>query len=97
MFSITFGMTSLQEAATDYFKIYFARQNKKPEGDFEFSPKGAGDQIGGKMSVNFKEEKKLVYYIKTHQHGSNIRNSSAKPVDAKELLVYRILEKIGLA
>ena len=94
------NVSVLQESAIEYFKYLYP--NTDPSKDFAFSNKREGDQVGQILKIKYIDEKKqnreVSYFIKTHQHGSNSRDSgvSAGNVDLKELFVYRALEKMGL-
>jgi len=46
-------------------------------------------------NVEIRMARRIAYFIKTHQHGSTSERSSIKPVDPKELFVYKVLEYIG--
>lgn len=90
----------LKNAASQYFTQLFSEQNKKIL-QIVFAPKPDGDQMGQKMIIqyqpsNSENQHRIAYYIKTHQHGSNSRRSSSKPVDAKELFIYKVFEYIGM-
>ena len=54
-----------------------------------------GVELGSKDVAEETQECMTTYYIKTHQHGSTSECSSVKPVDPKELFVYKVLEYIG--
>jgi len=89
----------LENAATLYFEQLFKQQGKTIDKIY-FSAKLGGDQMGKKMTISYKtlESQKIqsiVYFVKTHQHGSNSRVSSARAVDPKELLIYKVLEYAG--
>ncbi len=51
------------------------------------------------MAINYEDSfgqlHRIRYFIKTHQHGSTSATSSTKPVDLKEIFVYKVLEYIG--
>lgn len=47
------------------------------------------------ISAESTHEKIITYHIKTHQNGSTSENSSIKPVDLKELFIYKLLEFTG--
>ena len=94
------NVVALKQSAIEYFKYLYP--NTDPSKDFAFSNKREGDQVGQILKIKYIDEKKqnreVSYFIKTHQHGSNSRDSgvSAGNVDLKELFVYRALEKMGL-
>jgi len=52
------------------------------------------ETANGAAALEFKPHR-ITYHIKTHQHGSTSQASSTKPVDPKELFVYKVLEYIG--
>ncbi len=62
-----------------------------------FFPKVAGVQMGSQAYVTFPDGKLLKYHLKTHSGGRLASHSSAaKPIDPRELLVYKFLEHIGV-
>ncbi len=93
----------IENASREYFINLFKKENKiigNPEKDISFFAKPTGDQMGRKINIKYKyqadsKEHEINYYIKTHQHGSTHSASSAKPVDPKELFVYKVLELTG--
>jgi len=89
----------MEEAAVIYFANLFEQQNKKIIDSPAFRSKGSGVQLGEIMVINYVDsvggQHRIEYFIKTHQHGSTSATSSVKPVDPKEILVYKILEYIG--
>ena len=98
----------IQEAATQYFTKLFRSMGRNIS-DITFTSKKSGVQLGTVMTIMYVEadaesrgggagspqEHRITYYIKTHQHGSTSEVSSVKPVDPKELFVYKVLEYIG--
>lgn len=89
----------LEEAAIIYFTALFKQQSKRIIATPTFRPKGLGVQLGRIMAINYADSvgrsHRIEYFIKTHQHGSTSGASSVKPVDPKEIAVYKILEYIG--
>lgn len=90
----------LQKVASMYFEEKFRQENKKIL-DIAFLPKVDGVQMGNRMRIIYLDEEEvehqIIYYIKTHQHGSlRSGGSTITTVDFKELFVYRILEYAGL-
>ena len=90
----------LEECATRYFKDLFSKTKRKIE-SIKFFSKSGGDQLGRKMRIKYtdeetKEEREIDYFIKTHQYGSKSGISSTKPLDPKELFIYKVLEYTGL-
>jgi hypothetical protein len=62
-----------------------------------FFPKVCGVQQGTHACVTLSNEKVLKYYIKSHSGGRLASNSSApKCVDPRELVVYKVLEYLGV-
>jgi hypothetical protein len=73
----------------------------------EVNKKKLGAQFGGIISIKEKEKEKERKFFKTHQDGSRFTNYSgelyfsrsiglAKPVNIRELFIYKILEKLGM-
>lgn len=91
----------IHESATLYFRGLFERMGRViPPGGIAFTNKNDGVQLGAIMTITYREvgsgeEKKIRYYIKTHQHESTSKVGTVKPPDPKELFVYRLLEHIG--
>ena len=65
-----------------------------------------GIQFGGIITIESKQNKERLFF-KTHQNGSRFTNytgvlfysksiSLAKPVNIRELLIYKVLEKLGM-
>jgi len=97
----------IKEAAEKYFRSLFEKMDRNIT-EIIFPPKSGGIQLGTKMIITYMEPEKasgvtaekpiihrIRYHIKTHQHGSASQASSTKPVDPKELFVYKVLEYIG--
>jgi hypothetical protein len=81
----------LKDAAARYFKQRFPHQ------DIFFRDKIGGVQLGAQLHVQLGAGKELRYHIKTHAAGRLMSNSSApKPVEPRELVVYKCLEHLGL-
>jgi hypothetical protein len=92
----------LEKLTREYFADLF-NQKKNNISKVIFHPKeGSGVQHGKVMEIQYtenesKDDKVIKYYIKTHQHGSiSGSHGSVKPVDPKELLVYKVLEHLGI-
>lgn len=90
----------LEEAARKYFQQLFEHQEKRIL-NITFSSKTGGNQVGEKMHIAFQtadseRKQQITYYIKTHQYGSTSQHSSSKPVDLKELFIYKVFEYIGV-
>ncbi len=94
--------TPLEEAVRAYFQQLLVG-GPEPPIVVEFQDKPGGVHVGVKMVVTYQvpgvaggaESRRAAFYIKTHQYGCGWDFNSTKPVDPKELLVYRILEYIG--
>ncbi|MHA1558441.1 MAG: hypothetical protein ACTSXG_01345, partial [Alphaproteobacteria bacterium] len=77
-----------QAEAVEYFSKYF-----KDIKDIKFEDKKGGDQMGNEVHITFQDNSKRIYYAKTHRGGlKSQHSSSSKPVDLKELLIYKVLE-----
>ncbi len=63
----------------------------------QFFPKLSGVQLGTRARVSLPGGEVLIYYIKTHSGGKNSSfSSAAKSIDPRELLVYKVLEHLGV-
>ena len=61
----------------------------------DFRPKYSGSQSGFKILVQLPDREELKYHLKIHSGGKLESNSSCvKPVDPRELLIYKILERL---
>jgi len=94
------SIEALEKCARDYFEAYFRSIGVRLD-KVEFLAKNFGDQVGRKARITYWDEasktrQQVIYFIKTHQHGSASGSKSIKPVDPKELFVYKVLEYIGL-
>lgn len=91
----------IQDAATLYFIGLFDKMGRVTSpGGISFTNKNDGVQLGTIMTIVYKEsgseeEKRIRYYIKTHQQGSTSRHGTLAPPDPKELFVYKVFEHIG--
>jgi hypothetical protein len=62
-----------------------------------FFPKLAGVQLGTRAHVTLPNGELLKYYIKTHSGGKvSSASSAAHGIDPRELLVYKVLEHLGV-
>ena len=62
-----------------------------------FFPKLSGVQLGTRARVTLPDGELLKYYIKTHSGGKRTSvSSAAKSIDPRELLVYKVLEHLGV-
>jgi hypothetical protein len=81
----------LKYAAVRYFKQRFPGQN------FFFRDKVGGVQLGAQIHFQLNTGQELKYHLKTHASGRMMSNNSApKPVEPRELVVYKCLEHLGL-
>jgi hypothetical protein len=81
----------LKAAAAQHFQQIF------PSCKVFFRDKVGGVQLGAQLHVQLDAGQQLRYHIKTHAAGRLMSNSSApKPVQARELVVYKCLEYLGL-
>ncbi len=63
----------------------------------QFFPKHDGVQLGTRAHVTLPDGELLKYYIKTHSGGKLASvSSAAKAIDPRELLVYKVLEHLGV-
>jgi hypothetical protein len=63
----------------------------------EFTAKPDGIQMGRIALVTLPHDPTIKYYIKTHSNGfKSEQSSAAKPVNAIELMVYKVLERLGI-
>ncbi|MDR0755515.1 MAG: hypothetical protein LBE99_01190 [Puniceicoccales bacterium] len=77
----------LMNKASVYFRSIF------PDSNIKFSPKLSGDQLGDIIEITLEAGEAMKYHIKTHRNGLRSQcSNSAKPVDIKELFVYKFLE-----
>lgn len=92
----------LEGTAMRYFQDLFLENGQKIVGEPKFFTKKGGDQLGKQMRIEYfvgsnSEEKRTVdYFVKTHQGGAKSGQSSTRPLDPKELFVYKVLEYTGL-
>ncbi len=83
----------LKVVTTNYFCAHFQVAN------ISFSPKDNGRHFGCTAHIKFEGEPKRIvkYYVKTHSAGRVLSGSSApKAFDPKELMVYKILERLDV-
>jgi hypothetical protein len=63
----------------------------------DFAPKYDGVQFGAKATVKLPNGQTVKYHIKTHSGGlASGKSSAAKLVNPSELLVYKVLEGLGV-
>jgi hypothetical protein len=91
----------LEEASKAYFQNQLHQNQQEIIEEPKFFSKKGGDQLGRQMRIEYfdktsKEKRTIDYFIKTHQGGAKSGQSSARPVDPKELFVYKVLEYTGL-
>jgi hypothetical protein len=81
----------LKNVAAQYFEQRFPCQR------VFFRDKVGGAQLGAQIHFQLDTGQELKYHIKTHASGRIMSNSSApKPVEPRELVVYKCLEYLGL-
>jgi hypothetical protein len=84
-------LTRIEESTTSYFESIF------PGSRVTTSWKRGGDQLGCVAEVLLSSDQILKYYVKTHSEGLKSGHSSAaKLVNPAELLVYKVLEGLGV-
>ncbi len=65
--------------------------------EVDFDIKEGGDQLGTIAFVRRPGEEALKFYVKTHSEGKLAdKSSAAKRVNPGELLIYKILEELGI-
>ena len=80
-----------QTKAQQYFSHIF------PNSNISFADKMGGEQLGNRVIVQLEDGENITYHAKTHRGGlKSQHSSSSKPVDLKELLIYKILESTGI-
>ena len=88
----------LQAELTRFFQRYFGENFVS----IEFLEKRGGIQLGLKARITLRNSpNKIDYYVKTHRGGllsptMSSGSAAQKPVDLKELFVYKVFELIGL-
>jgi hypothetical protein len=81
----------VDEISSNYFK------NKFPEYNIDIDLKSGGVQLGNTVKISKEHERPIIYYVKTHSDGlASGKSSGAKTLNPVELIVYKILEKIGV-
>jgi len=84
-------LTRIEESTKSCFESIF------PGSRVTTSWKRGGDQLGCVAEVTLSSDQKLKYYVKTHSEGLKSGHSSAaKLVNPAELLVYKVLEELGV-
>ncbi len=84
-------LTRIEESTREYFESVF-RASK-----ITTSWKRGGDQLGCVAEVTLESGQVLTYFVKTHSGGLRSGHSSAaKLVNPSELLVYKVLEGLGI-
>jgi hypothetical protein len=91
---------ALEQCASPYLRTYFVQQGYNVL-KIEFFSKTSGVQVGRKALITYADrasqtQRQVTYFIKTHQYGSVSGSGRVKPVDPKELFVYKLLEYTGL-
>ena len=67
-----------------------------PGSSVECDAKAGGIQLGCQVNVDLATGEKRKYYVKTHSAGLLFsKSTAAKPVHPQELMVYKVLERLG--
>jgi hypothetical protein len=83
-------MDRLETIAEHYFSSCF------PGSNIEHDDKAGGVQLGTQVKIALKNGEKRKYHVKTHSAGRlSSKSSAAKPVNPQELMVYKVLERLG--
>ena len=83
-------MDRLETVVEHYFSSYF------PGSNMEYDVKTDGVQLGIQVKITLKNGEKRKYHVKTHSSGRLSSNSSAaKPVNPQDLIVQKVLERLG--
>lgn len=81
----------INESSARYF------QNKYPGSVVTFTDKQDGVQLGTVVRIQTIDGRTLKYYVKTHSSGLiSDKSSPAKTLRPQELLVYKVLEELGV-
>jgi len=84
-------MDRLETIVVQYFSSCF------PGSTVECEDKAGGVQLGTQVSVVLLGGEKRKYHVKTHSAGRLFsKSSAAKPVNPQELMVYKVLEYLGI-
>lgn len=84
-------LTRIEESTKSYFESIF------PGSRVTTSWKRGGDQLGCVAEVTLSRDQVIKYYVKTHSEGLKSGHSSAaKLLNPAELLVYKVLEGLGV-
>ncbi len=84
-------LTRIEESTREYFESVFKGCKVAT------SWKRGGDQLGRVAEVTLPNQQILTYFVKTHSGGLRSGHSSAaKLVNPSELLVYKVLEGLGI-
>lgn len=85
-------LTRIEESTKIYFESRFSGSSVNSS-----MKKKSGDQLGCVAEVTLSNNQVLTYFVKTHSEGLKSGHSSAaKLVNPAELLVYKILETLGI-
>lgn len=88
----TVHLERLENSTRNYFERLF------PNTKVAFRIKPSGVQLGTIVTVIELSGKIHKFYVKTHSEGKlRTKSSGAKTIDPRELLIYKILEKLKLA
>jgi hypothetical protein len=81
----------LEEHTKRYFSLMF------PESKISFEIKRGGDQLGSVVIITPTLGSAIKYYVKTHSAGlKSEQSSAAKQINPIELMVYKVLELLGI-
>lgn len=85
--------SALKQSATTFFsKLY-------PKSKIDFKPKQGGTRAGIVVSV-IQESSEIIFFMKTYHNAdssSSLQNTSKRRLpDLREMLAYRLLERIGV-
>ncbi len=81
----------VNDVALEYFQLKFS--------DFavDIGYKLGGVQLGNTVTISKESEKSITYHVKTHSDGlASGKSAAATIVNPVELMVYKILERIGI-
>jgi len=97
---INFSKDLLKNSIRNYFSELLSKQGMINIEVVFSDREGRGVQLSQVAVVNYQkqsgEKHSIKYHVKTHQHGSTSESRSNKPVDIKELFVYKVFEFIGI-
>ena len=81
----------LEMKTKEYFEFYY------PDSTVQYKVKTGGAQLGVQVNVTLRTNQVKKYYVKTHSNGClSSRSPAAELVNPQELLVYKVLEHLGI-